>query len=135
MQQAGQLQPDVDAGPPQRDWLIAGRDPNYTSPDQEIANVVLASTTRFLGRAIGNRMRRTYDERIVPTLQARAEQARDASRQEQSAIAERYPELRGCLHDQVIFLAGGTRSAPIAGIPVPITLAYADTLVDSLRAP
>jgi hypothetical protein len=135
MQQVGQSsQRGPDVGPAQPDWLIHGQDPNYTSPDQEIANVVLATATRFIGRAIGKRMQRTYKERIVPTAEARAEQARGASRQEQAAIVERYPELRGCLHDQVVFLAGGTRSVPIADIPWPVTLAYADTLVDSLRA-
>jgi hypothetical protein len=136
MQQAGQFpQRDPDAGPPQRDWLIYGQDPRDASPDQEVANAALAMATRFIGRAIGKRMRRTYGERIVPTLEARTEQARRASRQEQAAIVERYPELRGCLHDQVVFLAGGTRSVPIADIPMPITVAHADTLVDSLRAP
>jgi hypothetical protein len=96
---------------------------------------VLASATRFIGKAIGKRMRQTYEERIVPALEDRAEQARHASRQEQAAIVERYPGLRGCLHDQVVFLAGGTRSVPIADIPMPITLAHADALVDSLRGP
>jgi hypothetical protein len=136
MQQAGQFpQRDPDAGPPQQDWLISGQDPRDASPDQEIANAALASATRFIGRAIGKRMRRSYEERIVPALEARAEQASRASRQEQAAIVERYPGLRGCLHDQVVFLAGGTRSVPIADIPMPMTLAHADTLVDSLRAP
>jgi hypothetical protein len=42
------------------------------------------------------------------------------------AIAERYPELRCCFRDQVIFLAGGTRTVPLSDASSEITLARAD---------
>jgi hypothetical protein len=76
-------------------------------------------------------VRRTYEERIIPTLDARWEQAR----REQVAIAERHPGLRCCLRDQVVFLAGGTGVVPLADVSSQITLARADALVASLRAP
>ncbi|HEY2579473.1 MAG TPA: hypothetical protein VGI74_24450 [Streptosporangiaceae bacterium] len=44
-------------------------------------------------------------------------------------------DLRGCLHDQVIFLVGGSRTVPVSDIRFPVTLVQADTLVDRLRAP
>jgi hypothetical protein len=99
--------------------------------DQEIADVVLETATRFIGRAIGRRLRRTYEERIIPALDARAEQAR----RDQAAIVERHPDLCCCLRDQVVFLAGGTRVVPVSDISMPVTLAQADALVDRLRAP
>jgi hypothetical protein len=102
------------------------------SPDQEIADAVLGLAGRFIGKAIKNRMQRAMEERVMPTVNARAEQ----QRQQMAAIAERYPELRGCLRDQVIFLAGGTRTVPMSEVSLPqVTLAQADALVAHLRQP
>jgi len=106
-------------------------------PVQEIANTVLGAAFKFAGRSIGKRMQRAYEERIGPALEARAAQARQQwqqSRDEQAAIVERYPDLRGCLRDQVVFLDGGSRSVPITEIRMPVTLAQADALVARLRA-
>jgi hypothetical protein len=105
-------------------------------PAQEIANAVLGAAFKFAGRSIGKRMQKAYEERIGPALEARAAQARQQgqqSRDEQAAIVERYPDLRGCLRDQVVFLDGGSRTVPITEIRMPVTLAQADTLVDRLR--
>ena len=107
-------------------------------PAQEIASAVLGVAFKFAGRAIGKRMQRAYEERVGPALEARAAQARQQwqqSREEQAAIVQRYPDLRGCLRDQVVFLDGGSRSVPITEIRMPVTLAAADALVDRLRAP
>ena len=102
------------------------------SADQEIANIVLGAAGRFIGKAIKNRMQRVAEERVMPTLNARAEQ----QRQEMAAIAQRYPELRACLRDQVIFLAGGTRTVPLSEVSLPqVTLAQADAIVARLRQP
>ena len=109
---------------PSRDW------PVDTSPDQEIANLVIGAAGRFLGKAIKNRMQKVAQERVMPTLNARAEQ----QRQEVAAIAQRYPELRACLRDQVIFLAGGTSTVPLSQVNFSqVTLAQADALVAQLR--
>jgi hypothetical protein len=102
------------------------------SGDQEIADLVLGLAGRFIGKAIKNKMQKVAEERVMPTLNARAEQ----QRQQMAAIAERYPELRGCLRDQVIFLAGGTRTVPMSQVNFSqVTLTQADALVAQLRQP
>jgi hypothetical protein len=106
-------------------------------PAQEIANAVLGAAFKFAGGKFAKRMQRAYEERIGPALEARMAQARQqsqGSRDEQAAIVQRYPELRGCLRDQVVFLDGGSRSVPITEIRMPVTLAQADALVNRLRA-
>jgi hypothetical protein len=117
-------------------------DLGWESPDQQIADAVLGAATSFLGKAIGKRMRRVYEERVVPNLRAQAEQrgqdlhAQAEQRgQDLHAIAERYPELRGCLRDQVIFLSGGTRTIPLSEVSPQISLTQADALVTRLRTP
>jgi hypothetical protein len=105
------------------------RSANY-DPEQELTNYVLEAAVGAMGRAIGNRMQRAYAERIIPALQAQLQQAQG----EQAAIVERYPELRGCWRDQVLFLDGGSRTLPASEIHWPVTLAQADVLVARLRA-
>ena len=107
-------------------------------PVQEIAGAVLGAAFKFAGRGIGKRMQKAYEERIAPVIEAKAAQARQQwqpSPDDQAAIVQRYPDLRGCMRDQVVFLAGRSRTVPITEIRMPITLAQADALVDRLRAP
>ncbi len=104
-------------------------DPFRDDIGQQIANGVVSSVARWAGRGIANRLQRAYSERIVPAMAARQEQ----NAREQAAIVERYPELRGCLRDEVIFLAGGSRTVPISDISMPVTLAQADALVGRLH--
>jgi hypothetical protein len=104
----------------------------------DIANVVMGTAFKFVGRAIGKRVQKTIQERVVPAMQARAAQAQQQwqqSRADQAAIVQKYPDLRGCMHDQVVFLQGGTRAVPISEIRMPVTLAQADALVNRLSAP
>jgi hypothetical protein len=104
----------------------------------DITNAVMGTAFRFVGRAIGKRVQKTIQERVVPAMQAKAAQAQQQwqqSRTDQAAIVAKYPGLRGCMHDQVVFLEGGSRVAPISEIQLPVTLAQADALVDRLRAP
>ncbi len=122
--------PESGGGP---GWPLSSPGPGSAPPGQDIADAVLGGVAgRFIGKAIRNRMQRVVEERIMPTLNARAEQ----SRQQLLAIAQRYPELRACLRDQVTFLAGGTRTVPLSEVPLPnVTLAQADALVARLREP
>ena len=55
------------------------------------------AATKFIGGAIGRRVKRAYEERVVPAVSAK----QDAMLREQIAIAERYPDLRACLTDNV----------------------------------
>lgn len=90
----------------------------------------MGAAAKFVGRAIGRRVKRAYDERLAPAMAARQE----AMLREQMAIAERHPDLRACLTDQVIFLAGGSRVLPMSSVTRGITLEQADALVAQLRA-
>jgi hypothetical protein len=97
--------------------------------EEGIADAVLGAATRAIGRAIGSRMRRAYTERVVPAMAARQE----AMLGERMAIAERHPDLRACLTDQVVFLAGGTRVLPLATALAVRTVEQSDALVAQLR--
>lgn len=104
---------------------------------QDIAGAVLGAAFKFAGRGIGKRMQKAYEERIAPVVAAKAAQARQQwqpSPDDQAAIIQRYPDLRGCMRDQVVFLDGRSLSVPISEIRMPITLAEADALVARLRA-
>jgi hypothetical protein len=90
----------------------------------------MGAAAKFVGRAIGRRVKRAYDERLAPAMAARQE----AMLREQIAIAERHPDLRACLTDQVIFLAGGSRVLPMPNLAGGITLEQADAMVATLRA-
>jgi hypothetical protein len=73
---------------------------------------------------------------VVPAMEAKAAQAQQQWEQpkaEQDAIVARYPELRGCTKDQVVFLDGGVRTVPVSEIKMPVTLVQADSIVARLR--
>ena len=89
----------------------------------------MTAATKFIGRAISRRVKRAYNERVLPTLAARQE----AMLRDQIAIAERHPDLRACLTDQVIFLAGGSRVLPMASVTAGLTLEQSDVVVAQLR--
>ena len=89
----------------------------------------MGAATSFIGKAIGRRVKRAYEEGVVPAVTGRHE----AMLREQIAIAERYPELRACLTDDVIFLVGGSRVVPMSSLTRGITLEQADTVVARLR--
>jgi hypothetical protein len=83
----------------------------------------------MVGRAIGKRVRRAFESHVLPAIQE--QQAR--SRAEQEAIGARYPQLRFCLRDEVVFLEGGHRSIPASDLQWPVTLAQADMIVPRLQ--
>jgi uncharacterized coiled-coil protein SlyX len=108
------------------------RDVDY----DDIGGAILGTALGFAGRAIGKRMKRAFQEKVVPAMEARAAQAQqqwEQSQAEQDAIVERYPELRGCLADQVMFIDGGYRTVPVSELKMPVTLAQADDVVARLR--
>jgi hypothetical protein len=115
------------------------RDFDFGSGDsiaEDIGGAVFGAALGFAGRTIGRRMKRAFEEKVMPAVEARAAQAQqqwEQSKAEQDAIAERYPELRGCLTDQVVFLDGGYRTIPVSELKMPVTLAQADDVVSRLR--
>jgi hypothetical protein len=123
------------SGPLPGGWQGSGsRLPGSSSGDgfslgDDLADVALTAASRFIGRAIGRRMQRTYNQQVPPTLAAKQE----AMLRTQIEIAERHPDLRACLTDQVIFLAGGSRVLPMASVTGMVTLEQSDALVARLR--
>ena len=102
----------------------------------DIGGAVMGAALGFAGRALAKRMKKAYDEKIAPAMAARAAQVQQQTQQsgaEQDAIVARYPELRTCMADQLIFLDGGYKTMPISELTMPITLAQADAVVTRLR--
>ena len=115
------------------------RDFDFDSGDNvidDLGGAVLGAALGFAGRAIGRRMKKAFEDKVIPAMEAKVAQAQqqfEQSRAEQDAIAARYPELRGCTKDQVVFVDGGTRTVPISEIKLPVTMAQADSIVAQLR--
>jgi len=146
-------QPGYQAGPPpaEQPGYQAGPPPGYSSEPWQsqppprspgwdsgsdastlqdaVAEVVLGAMTKGIGRVIGRKMRQAYNERVAPAMAARQESVL----RDRMAIAQRHRDLRACLNDQVIFLAGGTRTLPLASAVQVRTVEQADALVAQLR--
>jgi hypothetical protein len=111
-------------------WAGRTRDYYDDSPvdavDQAIANVALGAAARFIGRAVAKRVQQTVNDRVMPVLAQRQDLLR-----QQIAIAQQHPDIRACMTDHVIFLAGGSRTLPMPNLGT-ITTQQADTLVAQL---
>jgi hypothetical protein len=94
-----------------------------------IAEALLGAATKKIGRVIGRKVREAYNERVAPAMAARQE----AVLNDRMAIAQRHPDLRACLNDQVVFLVGGTRTLPLASAMRVRTVQDSDALVAQLR--
>jgi hypothetical protein len=123
------------AGPPpgSGSWPSRGRTRDYLddgaadSIDQAIANVALGAAARFIGRAVAKRVQQTVTDRVVPAMAQRQNLLR-----EQIAIAQQHPDIRACMTDHIVFLAGGSRALPIPNLGA-LTMQQADALVAQLR--
>jgi hypothetical protein len=131
-------QPGPPGGSPQPPPGPADPQPTYQAgpqPSQQpgfedaIGEAVLGAATKAIGRVIGRKMRQAYNERVVPAMAAR----QDAVLNQRTAIAQRHPDLRACLRDQVVFLVGGTRALPLASAMQVRTVEQSDALVAQLR--
>ena len=100
-----------------------------------MTGLVMDAATKFVGRAISRRLKRAIDERVAPAMAARQEAMarQEGMLREQIAIAERYPDLRACLSDKLVFLAGGRRTLPMPSDLSGITMAHAGAIVAQLR--
>jgi hypothetical protein len=134
--QAGPPQPgwarQPQAGPPSGSWLGRGRDYYGTSVGDGIGDAVadaaLGAVGGFIGKAIGRRVQKAMTERVMPTLAAN----RETMLRQQIDIAQRHPDLRACLTDKVVFLAGGVRVLPMPNL-MTVTADQADAIVAQLR--
>ena len=103
---------------------------------EDIGGAVFGAAMGIAGRAFGRKMKQAFEDKVGPAMQAKMAQAQgqfEQQKAEQDAIAARYPELRGCMKDQVVFLDGGTKTVPVSEIKMPVTMAQADGLVARLR--
>src|SRR5580658_8187645 len=121
--------PEWGQGQPPRTFRNWESGSNASVIDDPIADAVMGAATKAIGRVIGRRMRQAYNERVAPAMAGR----QDAMLRERMAIAQRHPDLRACLNDQVIFLAGGTRVLPLASAMQVRTVEQSDALVAQLR--
>ena len=96
-----------------------------------IADVALGAAASFIGRAIRKRVEKAMTERVLPAVTAAAA-GQQAVLQQQIAIAQRYPGIRACLADHVIFLDGGSRVLPMPNLGT-LTMEQADALVAQLQ--
>jgi hypothetical protein len=94
-----------------------------------IGEAVVDAAMGFIGRAIGRRARRTLEERVMPAMAA----GQQEMTRQRMAIAERHPDLRFCLNDKVVFLAGGTRVLPLTSAMQVTTVEQSDAIVAQLR--
>jgi hypothetical protein len=108
--------------------------PARTSSDDfgdDIAGLAMGAAAKFIGGAISRRVQRTVADRVLPAMAGLAAK-RDEMLRQQIAIAERHPDLRACLTDKVIFLAGGSRVLPMPNLAA-VTVEQSDALVAQLR--
>ncbi len=98
------------------------------SLEDDLTGVAMNAAARFIGRKIGRRVQDKLSQ-AMPAMAAKQE----AMLREQIAIAERHPDLRACMTDHVVFLAGGSRVLPMAGLTGQLTLEQSDALVARLR--
>ncbi len=98
------------------------------NPLDNLGDDIAGAAMGLVGRAIGRRVQRAMTERVLPAMQARQQAATGAWQE----IAQRYPDLCACLTDKVVFVAGGSRVAPMPNLGT-VTVEQADQLVASLR--
>lgn len=101
---------------------------------QSLFDFTVAATAHLLRQTAGRRLKQYYRERLLPE----AGKGREARRRQQLQLAERYPDLRVCISDQMIFVAGGSRAVPFDRLarnrPADLDAAI-NALVAELRAP
>jgi len=102
--------------------------PDSFSPVDDIAGAVVSEAFKFIGRRVGRRLQQTAAQ-AQSTLAARNAEVL----QTQIAIADKYPELRACLKDSVVFLAGGQSVLPMPNLQT-LTMEQADGMVATLRS-
>jgi hypothetical protein len=125
-----QGQPWQGQSPPRSRRLFGSEEIVSDTLEGAIGEAVLGAATKAIGGVIGRRMRRAFEEKVAPAMAARQESVM----RNRMSIAERHPDLRACLNDQVVFLAGGTRTMPLAQAMAVRTPEQSDAMVAQLRS-
>lgn len=121
-----------------RKWERAGFAADILS---DPGGAIMDTALGFAGRALSRGAKKIVSEQVLPAMQATVSRGQAATVEEQfaqaqadqDAIVARYPELRTCVTDQVVYLDGGSLTVPVSEIPVTVTLAQADAVVARLR--
>jgi hypothetical protein len=125
----GGFQPRYGGGPGygyQQGYYGGGNIPD--SIEDAIAGAAMGAAGRFLADRIGRKVQQTVTQKMQPAV-AQAQQRA----QEQIAIAQKYPEMRFCQTDQVIFLDGGNQYLPFSVVGNDWSMQHADQIVAQLR--
>ncbi len=96
---------------------------------EDIAGAALGAAARFIGRRVGKKMQTAFTDKVMHAMAAKQEEML----RRQVEIAQRHPDLRACLTDQVVFLAGGGRVLPMKNVNMQMTVEESDALVAQLR--
>lgn len=96
---------------------------------EDIAGAALGAAARFIGRRVGKKMQTAFTDKVMPAMAAKQEEML----RRQVEIAQRHPDLRACMTDQVVFLAGGGRVLPMKNVNFQMTVEESDALVAQLR--
>jgi hypothetical protein len=75
----------------------------------------------------------SYNHYNAEGSRSRSRKPRSKKWERGDAIVARYPGLRVCVKDQAVFLDGGSRTAPVSEIGMPVTPTQADAVVARLR--
>jgi hypothetical protein len=100
---------------------------NLGNVPDSIGDVIGGVAAGFIGRAVANRAQQAMAQR-VNAVQGRMQPMLET----QIAIAEKYPEIRACTSDHVVFLDGGRSVLPMPNLTT-LTLEQADAMVAQLR--
>jgi len=100
----------------------------YGDADYDLVNLAMSGGAKLIGRMIGKRVQAAAGQ-----AQATLAERRDAMLRAQIAIADKHPDICACLNDNVIFLAGGSRTLPMPNL-AKLTVEQADELVATLRS-
>lgn len=99
---------------------------------QSVFDFAMAAGAYVLHRTVGRKMKGYVRDRLPA-----AESKLQARYRQQLELAERYPDLRVCIVDQVVFVMGGSRVVPLARLqgrrPADLDAAMS-ALVAELRA-
>jgi hypothetical protein len=124
-------------GAPLSDWSgqssALGESGGGADLGDSVFGFAMAAGAYVLHRTVGRRMKRYVRDHL-----GAAEGNLAARHRQQLEVYERYPDLRVCTQDQVLFVAGGRRFVPLARLPArrPADLdAALSALAAELRLP
>ena len=108
----------------------SGRRVDYDFDDigGAVAGAAIGAAAGLIGRAVMRKVEQQMTSKVMPAVS----QVATTGLQNQIAVAEKYPDLRACMDDRVVFLAGGSQTQPLPDL-TRITVPEADAIVAALQ--